>query len=39
LERCRMRVLALEREVADGLSQAEEAAIRRWLVRIAKSGP
>jgi DNA-binding MarR family transcriptional regulator len=39
LERCRMRVLALEREVAGGLSQAEETAIRRWLVRIATSGP
>jgi DNA-binding MarR family transcriptional regulator len=39
LERCRIRVLALEREAAEGLSQAEEAAIRRWLVRIAKSGP
>ena len=39
LERCRMRVLSLEREVAERLSQAEETAIRRWLVRIAKNGP
>jgi len=38
LERCRTRVLALEREVAEGLSQAEETAIRRWLVHIAESG-
>jgi DNA-binding MarR family transcriptional regulator len=38
LERCRMRVLALECEVAEGLSQAEETAIRRWLVRIARNG-
>jgi DNA-binding MarR family transcriptional regulator len=38
LERCRIRVLALEREVGEGLSPAEETAIRRWLVRIAKSG-
>jgi DNA-binding MarR family transcriptional regulator len=38
LERCRVRVLALEREVAEGLSQAEETAIRRWLVRIAEGG-
>jgi DNA-binding MarR family transcriptional regulator len=39
LERCRKRVHALEREVAEELSPAEETTIRRWLVRIAKSGP
>ncbi|SMF47947.1 DNA-binding transcriptional regulator, MarR family [Tistlia consotensis] len=35
LARCRRRVDALERRLAAGLSAAEEAAVRRWLVSVA----
>lgn len=36
LTRCRTAVGAIEREMAAGLSAADEAAVRRWLVRLAK---
>lgn len=39
LEQCRERVHAIEQQLAEGLSEHEEAAIRRWLVRVAKGGP
>lgn len=35
LARCRERVQAVERRLAEGLSPGEESAIRRWLVRVA----
>jgi len=35
LARCRRRVLAVEQRLGAGLAPQEEAAIRRWLVRIA----
>lgn len=35
LARCRQRVQEIERQLAEGLSPAEERAIRRWLVRVA----
>ena len=37
LERCRERVRALEREVSEALSEADEAVVRRWLVGVARS--
>ena len=38
LDQCRERVHAIERELTEGLSEAEERAIRRWLVQLARSG-
>lgn len=38
LARCRTAVDAIEREMAVGLTAVEEAAVRRWLVRIAQQG-
>jgi DNA-binding MarR family transcriptional regulator len=38
LARCKRRVAALESALVDGLPPAEEAAIRRWLVRVASEG-
>lgn len=35
LARCKERVAALEDDLAKDLSVAEEAAVRRWLVRVA----
>jgi DNA-binding MarR family transcriptional regulator len=35
LKRCRVRVDALEKQLAAGLSAQEERAVRRWLARIA----
>jgi DNA-binding MarR family transcriptional regulator len=35
LDDCRRRALALERRLAAGLKRSEEAAIRRWLSKIA----
>lgn len=37
LELSRKRIHALEHELAGNLTEAEETAIRRWLVRIAKN--
>jgi DNA-binding MarR family transcriptional regulator len=37
LGKCRRRVMAVERRLARGLSPAAQAAIRRWLSRIALS--
>lgn len=37
LRQCGKRVHALEAELADGFSAADQAAIRRWLVSIARS--
>lgn len=36
LERCRVQVHAVERELTKAVSQAEEGTIRRWLVEVAK---
>ena len=36
LRRCRERVQKLEQELSGGMGEAEEAAIRSWLVRIAR---
>jgi DNA-binding MarR family transcriptional regulator len=36
LNRCRERVNALERELADGLSPDDDKVVRQWLARIAK---
>lgn len=38
LRRCRERVQALEREVSQSLSEAEEAVVKRWLAGVAKAG-
>ena len=38
LARCRTAVGAIEQELAVGLTAVEEAAVRRWLVRIAQRG-
>ncbi|WP_042703852.1 MarR family transcriptional regulator, partial [Azospirillum sp. B506] len=38
LHRCRDRVQALEREVSEPLSEADEAVVRRWLTGVARSG-
>ncbi|MBL8384554.1 MAG: MarR family transcriptional regulator [Burkholderiales bacterium] len=35
LRACRARVAGIEREMAAGLSAAEERAVRRWLARVA----
>ncbi|MGX7874791.1 MarR family winged helix-turn-helix transcriptional regulator [Mesorhizobium sp. ORM6] len=35
LRRCRGRVHAIERELTEGLSAAEEKAVRHWLVGVA----
>lgn len=35
LRRCRQRVGRVERQLTEGLSAKDEAAIRRWLVRLA----
>lgn len=35
LARCRERVQVIEKKLAEGLSQEEESAIRKWLVRVA----
>ncbi|OBQ73699.1 MarR family winged helix-turn-helix transcriptional regulator [Mesorhizobium erdmanii] len=35
LKKCRERVQAIEAELTEGLSAAEERAVRRWLVGIA----
>jgi DNA-binding MarR family transcriptional regulator len=35
LARCKRRVAAIEAELAAGLSENEQRAIRRWLVRVA----
>ncbi|MBY6262736.1 MarR family transcriptional regulator [Azospirillum sp. 412522] len=37
LRRCRERVQALEREVSEPLSEADEAVVRRWLAGVARS--
>lgn len=37
LRRCRERVQKLERDLSFGLNEKEEAVIRAWLVRVAKS--
>ncbi|CAO3426624.1 MarR family winged helix-turn-helix transcriptional regulator [Azospirillum endophyticum] len=37
LRRCRERVQALEREVSEPLSEADEAVVRRWLTGVARS--
>lgn len=37
LQRCRQRVQVLERELSQGLSEAEQAIIRKWLVRTGKN--
>ncbi len=36
LQQCRERVHGIERELSQGLPEADEAAIRAWLVRVAK---
>lgn len=36
LKACRERVEGLERELAEGMSAAEEAVVRAWLVRVAR---
>jgi DNA-binding MarR family transcriptional regulator len=36
LARCRARVQTVEAHLADGLGEAEEAAVRRWLVRVGR---
>ena len=38
LRRCRQRVQVLERQLSQGLSDAEQSVIRKWLVRTGKSG-
>jgi len=38
LARCRERVQVLERQLAAGLTPAEEAVIRRWLAAVAAEG-
>lgn len=38
LQRCRQRVQVLERELSLGLSDAEQAVIRKWLIRIGANG-
>ncbi len=38
LDRCRARVQALEDELLAGVSGVAQAAIRRWLVRVATPG-
>jgi DNA-binding MarR family transcriptional regulator len=35
LKRCRVRVDVLEKELAAGISDAEEQAVRRWLATVA----
>ncbi|TSE00208.1 MarR family transcriptional regulator [Mesorhizobium intechi] len=35
LKKCRERVQAIENELTQGLSEAEERAVRRWLVGVA----
>jgi DNA-binding MarR family transcriptional regulator len=35
LARCKRRVYALEAELTDGLTPAEDKAVRRWLARVA----
>lgn len=35
LRACRERVQAIESELTEGLSAAEERAVRRWLVGVA----
>jgi DNA-binding MarR family transcriptional regulator len=37
LRRCRERVQALEREVSQSLSKADEAVVRRWLAAVART--
>lgn len=37
LRRCRERVQALESEVSEPLSEADEAVVRRWLAAVARS--
>ncbi|WJR75102.1 MarR family transcriptional regulator [Bradyrhizobium sp. NP1] len=39
LEKCRRRVIALERRLAQGLSAGAQATIRRWLAKIAANPP
>ena len=39
LARCRRSVDGVEQELLDGMSAAEETAIRRWLVHIATLSP
>ncbi|WP_026792990.1 MarR family winged helix-turn-helix transcriptional regulator [Pleomorphomonas oryzae] len=36
LKACRERVEGLERELAEGMSEVEEAVVRAWLVRVAR---
>jgi DNA-binding MarR family transcriptional regulator len=38
LEQCRAQVHAVERELTESVSRAEEGTIRRWLVEVAKGG-
>lgn len=38
LAECRQRVQGLEQQLAEGLTAAEEAVIRRWLVAVAAEG-
>jgi len=37
LARCKPRVYGLEAELTDGMSTAEEIAVRRWLARVASA--
>lgn len=36
MQRCRRRVLAVERELSDGLPEADQRVIRHWLAGIAR---
>lgn len=38
LRQCRKRMHALEADLADGFSATDQAAIRRWLVSVARGG-
>ncbi|WP_206245601.1 MarR family winged helix-turn-helix transcriptional regulator [Novosphingobium terrae] len=37
LQQCRERVQNLEKEISEMLSEADQAAIRRWLVHVART--
>lgn len=39
LRRCQQRVHRLERQISEGLSDADQAVVRAWLVSVAKTEP